>query len=136
MGILWVTAVGRHWGSAPDHTQHKAVFRNLGRLKGDGESKRTWEAWQSPAGVPQCRDRGRWGPRLTPATLEGTARHAEAQDNNGRQTQCSSNQSGETPSLLSLLTTPFPSTSKQSHLRMQMQLAGHTWRSSSTGCQA
>ena len=30
--------MGRHWGNA--HTQDKALFRNLRRLKGEGESER------------------------------------------------------------------------------------------------
>lgn len=58
MGVLWVTAVGRHWGSSPDHTQDEAVFQNLGRLKGDGESKGTHAAGKALLAFPRAEAEG------------------------------------------------------------------------------
>lgn len=121
-----MTPTGRPWGSTSDHAQDKAVFRNLGRLKGEGESKRTQEAGKAPLVFSRIETDERWGCLLTPLTLKGTARRAETQDGNIRQARCSSS---------CFRGTPFPALIPQhlkadSAVRMQMQLAGHTWHSS------
>lgn len=129
--------VDRHWGNA--HTQDKALSRNLGRLQGDGESKRTPQGlaellWYPPGqremeGRAVCLLLSPW------KGLPGMLRPRTITSGKPSVLEVAL---GEPHSLCSLLsnTPPTPSTSKQSHLWIQMQVAGHTWWSSTARCQA